>query len=221
MEQLADAVANGPWVEKTGKDFDPFPVQSDGQSCGIFMLMYALCICTGAQFHFLDSDIPSIRKWWCLQILEKFSITRHGQHFGQRFAFWTEEAKQMMAGNLPPIYRIPRPHKEEQVEVEELPLTVKDMYTAEYIVRNNPGLFKGRVHEPSFVWMNHDDQLNCWRVLMDTMECDAKDPFTFTFDHMQDMDTFMGVCRDMLDLRVNAGCGLHSPPHVGRVTDSD
>ncbi|XP_058618371.1 uncharacterized protein LOC131531552 [Onychostoma macrolepis] len=87
----------------------PFPVQSDGQSCGIFMLMYALCICTGAQFHFLDADITSIQKWWCLQILEKFSIARHGQHFGQRFAFWTEEAEQLMAGTLPPIYRIPRP----------------------------------------------------------------------------------------------------------------
>ncbi|CAM4573284.1 unnamed protein product [Leuciscus chuanchicus] len=82
FRQLAGAVANGPWVEKTGKDFDPFPVQSDGQSCGIFMLMYALCICTGAMFHFLDTDIPSIRKRWCLQILEKFSIASMGRTSG-------------------------------------------------------------------------------------------------------------------------------------------
>ncbi|KAK2887660.1 hypothetical protein Q8A67_015888 [Cirrhinus molitorella] len=130
--------------------FEPFPVQSDGQSCGIFMLMYALCICTSAQFQFLDTDIPSIRKWWCLQILEKLSIARHGQHFGQCFAFCTEEAEQLMAGTLPPIYRISRPQivKEEQVEVEELPLTLKRMYQAEYIVRNSPGLFTGQVQEP-------------------------------------------------------------------------
>ncbi|CAM4619203.1 unnamed protein product [Leuciscus chuanchicus] len=149
FRQLAGAVANGPWVEKTGKDFDPFPVQSDGQSCGIFMLMYALCICTGAMFHFLDTDIPSIQKWWCLQILEKFSIARHGQNFGLRFAFWTEEAEQLMAGTLPPIYRISRPQivKEEQVEVEELPLTLKHMYQAEYIVRNSLGLFTGQADE--------------------------------------------------------------------------
>jgi len=83
----------------------------------------------------LQTDIPSIRKWWCLQILEKFPIARydtfqavkhwsalqlcyiksaillnrHGQNFGQRFAFWTEEAEQLMAGTLPPIYRISRP----------------------------------------------------------------------------------------------------------------
>ncbi|XP_057210810.1 uncharacterized protein LOC130566981 [Triplophysa rosa] len=194
----------------------PFPVQSDGQSCGIFMLMYALCICTGAQFHFLDTDIPSIRKWWCLQILEKFSIARHGQHFGQRFAFWTEEAEQLMAGTLPPIYRIPRPQivKEEQVEVEELPLTLKHMYQAEYIVRNSPGLFTGQVQEPSYMLMDHDDQMNASRVLMESTEWDAKEPFTFIFENIQDMEIFMIICRDTLNLRVNAGRGVHSLPYT-------
>ncbi|CAM4650150.1 unnamed protein product [Leuciscus chuanchicus] len=217
FRQLAGAVANGPWVEKTGKDFDPFPVQSDGQSCGIFMLMYALCICTGAMFHFLDTDIPSIRKWWCLQILEKFSIARHGQNFGQRFAFWTEEAEQLMAGTLPPIYRISRPQivKEEQVEVEELPLTLKHMYQAEYIVRNSLGLFTGQVQEPSYMLMDHDDQMEALRILMESINwSDAMEPFTFIFENIQDMETFMIICKDTLNLRVNAGVGVHSHPYT-------
>ncbi|CAM4619385.1 unnamed protein product [Leuciscus chuanchicus] len=216
FRQLAGAVANGPWVEKTGKDFDPFPVQSDGQSCGIFMLMYALCICTGAMFHFLDTDIPSIQKWWCLQILEKFSIARHGQNFGLRFAFWTEEAEQLMAGTLPPIYRISRPQivKEEQVEVEELPLTLKHMYQAEYIVRNSLGLFTGQVQEPSYMLMDHDDQMKALRVLMESINwSDAMEPFTFIFENIQDMETFMIICKDTLNLRVNAGVGVHSHPY--------
>ncbi|KAK9962399.1 hypothetical protein ABG768_007768 [Culter alburnus] len=135
----------------------------------------------------LQTDIPSIRKWWCLQILEKFSIARHGQNFRQHFAFWTEEAEQLMAGTLPPIYRIYRPQivKEEQVEVEELPLTLKHMYQAEYIVRNSVGLFTGQVQEPTYM------------VLMESMKCDAMEPFTFIFENIQDMETFMIICKDM------------------------
>ncbi|XP_058625753.1 uncharacterized protein LOC131536712 [Onychostoma macrolepis] len=179
-------------------------------------LPYSLCICTGAQFHFLDADIPSIRKWWCLQILEKLSVARHGQHFGQRFAFWTEAAEQLMAGSLPPIYRISRPQivKEEQIEVEELPLTLKHMYQAEYIVRNSSGLFTGQVQEPSFMLMDHDDQMNAWRVLEESTEWDAKEPFMFIFENIQDMEAFMLICRDTLNLRVNAGCGVHSHPYT-------
>ncbi|CAM4539076.1 unnamed protein product [Leuciscus chuanchicus] len=177
---------------------------------------YALCICTGAMFHFLDTDIPSIRKWWCLQILEKFSIARHGQNFGLRFAFWTEEAEQLMAGTLPPIYRISRPQivKEEQVEVEELPLTLKHMYQAEYTVRNSLGLFTGQVQEPSYMLMDHDDQMKALRVLMESINwSDAMEPFTFIFENIQDMETFMIICKDTLNLRVNAGVGVHSHPY--------
>ncbi|KAK9967678.1 hypothetical protein ABG768_002057 [Culter alburnus] len=158
---------------------------------------------------------PSL-PWWCLQILEKFSITRHGQNFGQRFAFWTEEAEQLMAGTLPPIYRIYRPQivKEQVVEVEELPLTLKHMYQAEYIVRNSVGLFTGQVQEPTYMLMDHDDQRKAWRVLMDSMKCDAMEPFTFIFENIQDMETFMVICKDTLNLRVNAGVGVHSHPYT-------
>ncbi len=44
--------------------------------------------------------------------------------------------------------------------MEELPLTLKHMYQAEYIVRNSPGLFTGQVQEPSYMLMDHDDQIN-------------------------------------------------------------
>ncbi|GLD48592.1 uncharacterized protein AKAME5_000254700 [Lates japonicus] len=54
---------------------------SDGNCCRIFMLMYAICICTGTVFDFLESDMPSIRKWWCFKLMERFFIEGHGQHF--------------------------------------------------------------------------------------------------------------------------------------------
>ncbi len=40
---------------------------------------------------------------------------------------------------------------------------------------------------------------------MESTEWDAKEHFTFIFENIQDMETFMIICRDTLNLRVNAG----------------
>ncbi|XP_077067625.1 PWWP domain-containing DNA repair factor 3A-like isoform X2 [Siphateles boraxobius] len=48
--------------------------------------------------------MPSIRKWWCLLLMERFKIEGHGQ----RFAFWTDEARSFVQGTLQPVYRVPR-----------------------------------------------------------------------------------------------------------------
>ncbi|KAL2076938.1 hypothetical protein ACEWY4_016155 [Coilia grayii] len=126
----------------------------------------------------------------------------YGQH-SQRFAFWTEEAEQLLAGNLPPIYRISQPQtiKEEQVEVEELPSILNDMYQAQYLVTNSPGLFTGQVQEPRYLVMDHQDQMTALRLLKEDTEWDAKKPFTFMFQNAVDLETFMVICRDTLDMR--------------------
>lgn len=98
--------------------------------------------------------------------------------------------------------------------MEELALTLKHMYQAEYIVRNSVGLFTGQVQEPSYMLMDHDDQRNAWRVLMESMKCEAMEPFTFIFENIQDMETFMIICKDTLNLRVNARVGVHSHPYT-------
>ncbi len=89
--------------------------------------------------------------------------------------------------------------------MEELPLTLKHMYQAEYIVRNSLGLFTGQVQEPSYMLMDHDDQMNAWRVLMESTEWDTKEHFTFISENIQDMETFMIFAETPLNLRVNAG----------------
>lgn len=98
-----------------------------------------------------------------------------------------------------------------EVEVEEMPLTLKDMYKAEYLVRNYPGLFTGKVYSPSYMFMGHEDQLNAWRVLKEEVEWNAKEPFTFIFEDRADMEVFMLICRDTLDIRVHSGSGIHCP----------
>lgn len=101
---LAQTIDPGSWTEKTGHDIAGLPRQNFGNDCGIFILMYTLCIVTGVGFDFQEMDMPLIRKWWCLLLMERFKIEGHGQ----RFAFWTDEARSLVQGTLQPVYRVPR-----------------------------------------------------------------------------------------------------------------
>ncbi|KAL2092950.1 hypothetical protein ACEWY4_010262 [Coilia grayii] len=117
---------------------------------------------------------------------------RHGQHFGQRFAFWTEEAKQLLGGTLPPLFKVPQPRQQQvQVEpIEEEPLqsVVVDMYQAHSIIVNNPGLFTGKVREPPYLQMDQEDKANAdWHGRY-TMAWDAMEPFSFIFERPSDAE---------------------------------
>ncbi|XP_042564358.1 sentrin-specific protease 5-like [Clupea harengus] len=71
---MACSIEAGQWTEKTGADLEEFPTQTSGDSCGIFMLMYALCLCTSTPYHFSENDMPQIRRWWCVHLLQRFAI---------------------------------------------------------------------------------------------------------------------------------------------------
>ncbi|XP_077100029.1 uncharacterized protein LOC143750744 [Siphateles boraxobius] len=51
---------------------EDIPRQEMSCSCGVFILMYALYVILGGTFDFSESDIPSIRRWWSVLLLEKF-----------------------------------------------------------------------------------------------------------------------------------------------------
>ncbi|KAL0963266.1 hypothetical protein UPYG_G00351900 [Umbra pygmaea] len=65
---------------------------------------YSLSNVTNDGFKFLEIDMFSIQKWWYLLIMERIEIQGHGQ----RFAFWTDEARRLLQGQLDPVYRVPR-----------------------------------------------------------------------------------------------------------------
>ncbi|XP_070401950.1 uncharacterized protein [Nothobranchius furzeri] len=102
--RVAAFIDSGFWKEKTGRDLEFFPQQFMGNCCGTFMLMYALCICTSSPPSFTEEEMPAIRLWWCIQLMERFGIEGHGQ----RFAFWTEEASLLLQGTLQPVFRVPK-----------------------------------------------------------------------------------------------------------------
>ncbi|XP_035272424.1 uncharacterized protein LOC118226713 isoform X2 [Anguilla anguilla] len=59
FSNIAQCIIPGCWSEVTGRDMQDIPQQTSGNDCGIFMLML---------------DMHSIRRWWCVLLMERFSI---------------------------------------------------------------------------------------------------------------------------------------------------
>ncbi|KAK1903482.1 Sentrin-specific protease 3 [Dissostichus eleginoides] len=50
-----------------------------GNDCGIFVLMYTLYTILDAPYDFTIIDMPALRKWWCVMLMENFDLGR-GDH---------------------------------------------------------------------------------------------------------------------------------------------
>ncbi|KAF3844474.1 hypothetical protein F7725_007637 [Dissostichus mawsoni] len=77
-------------------------MQLYGNDCGIFMLMYALYTILDAPYDFTIIDMPALRKWWCVMLMENFDLGSHGK----MFAHWTETSKALLQGEGPPVFRV-------------------------------------------------------------------------------------------------------------------
>ncbi|KAM8867726.1 uncharacterized protein ACB058_000377 [Synchiropus picturatus] len=172
------------------------------------MIMCALCICTGRPFDFRENDMLSIRKWWCVQLMERFSIEGHGQ----RFAFWTPEAVDLSQGGLEPLLRLPR-RKISSKTLSDQPRTVQDLHLAVQWIHENPDVFRGELKIPTFHAMSNNEQKEAVRCLLEANDSgdnddliSARHPFMFVFNYMEDMRVFLRECWDKRGLRVNAEC---------------
>ncbi|XP_061896589.1 uncharacterized protein LOC133645705 isoform X5 [Entelurus aequoreus] len=65
-----------PWKKELHPDQKQLeiPRQTSGNDCGVFMLMYSLWLCTDTTFHYSVLDMQSIRRWWCVLLMERFGI---------------------------------------------------------------------------------------------------------------------------------------------------
>ncbi|KAI4831064.1 hypothetical protein KUCAC02_002665, partial [Chaenocephalus aceratus] len=70
-----------------------------GNDCGIFMLMGGYLI--DAPYDFTITDMPALRKWWCVMLMDNFDLGSHGK----MFAHWTETSKALLRGEVPPVFR--------------------------------------------------------------------------------------------------------------------
>ncbi|XP_058628752.1 uncharacterized protein LOC131538714 isoform X2 [Onychostoma macrolepis] len=61
---IAQILSPGPWHEYCVNDITGLPQQHLSNSCGVFVLM---------------PDVPCIRRWWCLLLLENFPLRSDGE----------------------------------------------------------------------------------------------------------------------------------------------
>ncbi|XP_076738770.1 uncharacterized protein LOC112430586 [Maylandia zebra] len=79
------------------------------------MLMSALYVALDASFDYTISDMPYLRKWWCLLLMENFDL----RSSGKLFAHWREEAKAVLEGQHVPIFRLKK-RKFQEVRSQQL-----------------------------------------------------------------------------------------------------
>ncbi|KAJ4925310.1 hypothetical protein JOQ06_018045 [Pogonophryne albipinna] len=100
---------------------------------------YALYTILDAPYDFTIIDMPALRKWWCVMLMENFDLGSHGK----MFAHWTETSKALLRGEGPPVFRVRKrkvddiTEKEEQLQPHPADVSVgKDVKTMEALGLN-------------------------------------------------------------------------------------
>ncbi|XP_072567616.1 structural maintenance of chromosomes protein 5-like [Paramormyrops kingsleyae] len=161
------------------------------------MLMSALYVALDAPFDYTISDMPYLRKWWCLLLMENFDL----RSYGKLFAHWREDAKVVLQGQHVPIFRL---KKRKLPEVSQEPAVVQDLHTAVQWVVQNKALFHEHVTMPKYLSLNKEDQQRVLREMLEEEDTEARDFFIFVFQCAEDMELFLQACVDEQGLRVNA-----------------
>ncbi|XP_072562023.1 structural maintenance of chromosomes protein 5-like [Paramormyrops kingsleyae] len=161
------------------------------------MLMSALYVALDAPFDYTISDMPYLRKWWCLLLMENFDL----RSYGKLFAHWREDAKAVLQGQHVPIFRL---KKRKLPEVSQEPAVVQDLHTAVQWVVQNKALFHEHVTMPKYLSLNKVDQQRVLREMLEEEDTEARDFFIFVFQCAEDMEVFLQACVDEQGLRVNA-----------------
>ncbi|XP_072566489.1 structural maintenance of chromosomes protein 5-like isoform X1 [Paramormyrops kingsleyae] len=158
------------------------PKQIGSVDCGVFMLMYALCMALGEPFHFTASNMQRIRKWWCLTLMNS-GLEKHGLRK-------TEEASHLLKANLEPLSR------ESHI--------MRDLCSAVCWIHKNHSLFRGEVTEPAVFQMEAEDQREALREVLEGQSDNRNDPFMFIFNNKEDMETLLSNCVDRMGLKIHA-----------------
>ncbi|KAI4830302.1 hypothetical protein KUCAC02_001942, partial [Chaenocephalus aceratus] len=61
------------------------------------------------------TDMPALRKWWCVVLMDNFDLGSHGK----MFAHWTEKSKALLRGEVPPVFRVRKRKVDDITEVRK------------------------------------------------------------------------------------------------------
>ncbi|KAG9268262.1 hypothetical protein AMEX_G17218 [Astyanax mexicanus] len=191
---VANELCPGQWTEVTLGDFQNAPLQWGGIDCGLFILMYALYVVMELPFDFTQTDMPDVRRWWCLQLLETFPV-------GSKVAAASMED---VKSRQTPAQQNSSPPE----SFEDSPMMKNIVAAAEWVKTNSHSL-KGRVLLPKVLDMEKEDALLAlatYQLFQD--ECSDLEeiwqPFVFMFELQDDMELFLSEVRDKINIRVSA-----------------
>ncbi|XP_072558290.1 uncharacterized protein [Paramormyrops kingsleyae] len=199
LRKLAENISPGEWSEINGFELEGFPSQEFGVDCGIFMLMSALYVVLDAPFDYTILDMPTLRKWWCLLLMENFDL----RSYGKVFAHWTKESEAVLKGEHAPVFRL---RKRKSVELSLKPAIISDLHVAMEWIEGNEALFSGQITFPKYLTMTEEHRQEALRDVLDGDNIEFKEPFLFGFQIQEDMEIFLQACVDQRGLRVNAVC---------------
>ncbi|XP_054591541.1 uncharacterized protein [Nothobranchius furzeri] len=178
------------------------------------MLISALYVALDAPFDYTISDMPYLRKWWCLLLMENFDL----RSSGELFAHWGEEAKAVLEGQHVPIFRL---KKRKFQEVSQEPAVVEDLRPAVQWVVQNKALFRGLVTTPTYLSLNQGDQQRVLRDMSEEEDTGARDMFLFVFQFAEDMELFLKACADEQGLKPGSCFSVSSARDRHARTDGD
>ncbi|XP_077073453.1 uncharacterized protein LOC143724335 isoform X2 [Siphateles boraxobius] len=205
-------IAPGRWIIMKNKHI---PHQLDMTSCGVFMIMYALHIVLNEPVDFTAHDIPVIRRWWCLLLMENFALGGHGRWL----AHWSEEAmavgscltdSEPMNGpgeieyGVGALEGVTPPHNLENANM------MSSIRKGVEWLKENHQLMKSKYLPPRIDCMGEEDALKALarlRTHCDTTldeDDEIRAPFYFTFKNREDMLFFMSEVRDNKNVRVSS-----------------
>ncbi|XP_051564719.1 uncharacterized protein LOC127447144 isoform X2 [Myxocyprinus asiaticus] len=167
--KMTAKIAPGTWMLLKNKDV---PQQIGSVDCRVFMLMH---------------DLPNIRRWWALILLENFGV------FSER----TENLQKTTSydqGELPGEQATPS-SCEELCIIRQSKLAVKWIHA-------NRHVFRGPMEEPLFLHMEEEDKEMAFQNLLTQVE-GYRGAFKFCFTFREDMESFLSECHDKMGLRVN------------------
>ncbi|XP_052003457.1 uncharacterized protein LOC127658287 [Xyrauchen texanus] len=170
-------------------------------------MRYALHIVLNEPVDFTAHDIPVIRRWWCLLLMENFALGGHGRWL----AHWAEEAmavgscltdSEPMNGpgeieyGVGALEGVTPPHNLENANM------MSSIRKGVEWLKENHQLMKSKYLPPRIDCMEEEDALkalarlhtHCDTTLDEDDEIRA--PFYFTFKNREDMLLFMSEVRD-------------------------
>ncbi|KAF5888744.1 uncharacterized protein DAT39_021556 [Clarias magur] len=106
------------------------PRQHLSNKCGIFVLMYSLRFATAGDFDFTETDVPGIRRWWCLLLLENFTLRSEEERCA------TKTLKRQTEKNAQKAIMTP------ELQLLDLPMEILEMILLDVVLQDGDAAYK-------------------------------------------------------------------------------